>query len=411
MKAKKITSAVAGWTRNYTWRFGESTSPVVIWRIKVGFGIHMAKVAKRRGRYILDFYDNQGKRRWITTPKGTTKKKAREALREIEGRLEKGIYLPDKKIPLFHEVARDWLEYKQPNVRNSTLKKYRGYVKHHFIEIVDLKINRIDIAKIEKLIAKKQLSGMNITTLRKIISTLNQIMRYAVRHKYIEYNPVREIERPRDTGDVKRQIMQVLNPDEINRFLAVVDRPIFKTLFRLAIMSGARQGELLGLKWKDLDRLNNQIDIRRTFNENEWYPPKTTSSYRKINLGPSIMSELKKWRLTCPPCDLDLIFPNEVGKPINHSNLRSRQFYPALKRAQIRRIRFHDLRHTFASILIEQGENIKYIQTQMGHANPTVTLNTYAHLFSDVNPEAALRLEKTILNKNGIIRSRVSDTL
>ena len=85
---------------------------------------------------------------------------------------------------------------------------YRGHVKHHLIEIAGLKINRIDIARIEQLIAKKQLSEMSLTTLSKIMSTLNQIMSYAVRHKYIEYNPVREIERPRDTGDVKRQLLR-----------------------------------------------------------------------------------------------------------------------------------------------------------------------------------------------------------
>jgi integrase len=105
---------------------------------------------------------------------------------------------------------------------------------------------------------------------------------------------------------------------------------------------------------------------------------------------------LKKWKIACPPNKLDLVFPNEAGQPLNHCNVVNRYFAPALKDAKIDKIRFHDLRHTYASLLIEQGENIKYIQSQLGHSNPMVTLNVYAHLLNDVNQEAACRLENTI---------------
>jgi len=84
----------------------------------------MACIAKRRNRYVIDFYDNQGKRRWKTLPKGTTKVKAKESMREIEDQLARGIYLPDKKIPIFSKVAKDWLENKKPNVRHSSWKMY-----------------------------------------------------------------------------------------------------------------------------------------------------------------------------------------------------------------------------------------------------------------------------------------------
>ncbi len=97
----------------------------------------------------------------------------------------------------------------------------------------------------------------------------------------------------------------------------------------------------------------------------------------------------------------DLVFPNRVGKPINHNNLIQRHFYPALEKAELPKIRFHDLRHTYASLRIEQGENIKYIQSQLGHSNPTVTLNVYSHLMKSVNREAALRLENAIFEING----------
>ena len=202
-------------------------------------------------------------------------------------------------------------------------------------------------------------------------------------------------------GKKKKKSIEVLIPDEINELLDAVTDQKYKTLFRLAIMSGARQGELFGLKWSDIDWENSQVHIQRTFNNQQWYDVKTETSNRKIDLGPTTIAELKKWKLACPPNRLNLIFPNEAGGPLNHNNVVSRYFNPALKKAKIKRFRFHDLRHTYASLLIEQGENIKYIQSQLGHSSPTVTWNVYAHLMKKVNQEAACRLENTVFNSTG----------
>lgn len=117
-----------------------------------------------------------------------------------------------------------------------------------------------------------------------------------------------------------------------------------------------------------------------------------------------MITELKKWKLACPKSELDLVFPNEEGKPIDHHNMVKRYFIPVLEAAGLPTIRFHDLRHTFASLLIEQGENIKYIQSQLGHSSPTVTLNVYAHLMKPVNQEAACRLENTVFSEDGDIK-------
>jgi integrase len=360
----------------------------------------MAKVAKRHGRYVLDFYDNQGKRKRQTLKKDTTLKQAKTKLREIEDKLSKGIWIPSAEIPTFEKVAEDWLEYKKPNLRRSTWKVYEGHTKFHFEDIKHLKINRVTIQKIEKWIADRQKADMNISTLRKILVTFNQIMSYAVRHQYITYNPLRDAERPRRQGKEGKGVpkIRVLAPEEINALLDAVKSQKYRVLFKLAIMSGARQGELFGLKWSDLDWENSQVHIQRTFNNQAWYDVKTETSRRKIDLGPSMIAELKKWKLACPFNKLNLVFPNEAGQPFNHNNVISRYFDPALKDAGIERIRFHDLRHTYASLLIEQGENIKYIQTQLGHSSPTVTLNIYAHLMKKVNQEAACRLENAIFN-------------
>ena len=96
------------------------------------------------------------------------------------------------------------------------------------------------------------------------------------------------------------------------------------------------------------------------------------------------------------PNKLYLVFPNKAGGPIDHNSLLKRNFYPATEKSKIGAMRFHDLRHTDASLLIDHGENIKYIQSQLGHSSPTVTLNVYAHLMKPTNKAAVIRLENAI---------------
>ena len=91
----------------------------------------MACIAKRRNRWVIDFYDNQGKRRWKTLPEGTTKTEAKKVLRDIEDKIDKGVYIPQKNLPVFSEVADAWLKIKKPNIRHSTYKQYKGHLKNH----------------------------------------------------------------------------------------------------------------------------------------------------------------------------------------------------------------------------------------------------------------------------------------
>jgi integrase len=226
--------------------------------------------------------------------KGTTKKRAKELLRDIEDQLGKSTYLPKSEIPCFSKVAKDWLEHKKPNLRASTWSTYEGHTRNHFNDLNDIKINRITISDIEQYIIKRQEQGMNILTLRKILVSLGQVFAYAVRHRYIDYNPVREAEKPTGRGEIKKKITKVLLPEEINKLIEATEDKKYKVLFRLAIMSGARQGEIIGLKWSDIDWNNSQIHIQRTYNCQAWYDTKTETSNRKIDIGPSMMAELKK---------------------------------------------------------------------------------------------------------------------
>jgi integrase len=104
---------------------------------------------------------------------------------------------------------------------------------------------------------------MHILTLRKILVTLGQILAYAVRHRYIDYNPLRDAERPRGKGNTEEKKIKILTPTQIKALMDAVEDQKYKTLIQLAVMSGARQGELLGLKWSDVDWKNSQIHIQR----------------------------------------------------------------------------------------------------------------------------------------------------
>jgi integrase len=151
-------------------------------------------------------------------------------------------------------------------------------------------------------------------------------------------------------------------------------------MIQVAIFTGMRQGEILGLQWGDIDWSGRQIHVRRAWKEGAFTEPKTRNSIRRVDFPEFLVLELKKWRLQCPKGDLDLVFPSETGNPISHANLLQRGSYPALRRAGLRKIRFHDLRHTFASLMIANGEDIVRVSRLLGHASPNITLSIYSHM-------------------------------
>jgi len=350
---------------------------------------------------VLDYYDDQRIRRIKTMRKGTTKKEATDKLNKIVREIDGGTYLHVDQIPAFKKVAELWVEFKKTKVRASTLSVYEGHTKNHFAEFENIRMDRLNTITVEKYITDRQKEGMNIVTLKKVLVTLGQIFQYAVRHKYMRNNPLTDAERPETPIDQQRTKIQLLQPKEMVKFLGTIEDYKYKTLCTFAVMSGARQGELLGLVWDDILWKDKQVHIQRSFNNGALYPPKTASSNRKIDLGPSMMTELKKWRLACPKTDLNLIFPSQTGTHINRSNLMNRHFNEALKDAELPKIRFHDLRHFKASVMFEQGLNIVYIASQLGHASPKITLSVYAHVINPVNPEAATGYENLIFSADG----------
>lgn len=146
-----------------------------------------------------------------------------------------------------------------------------------------------------------------------------------------------------------------------------------------------------------MDFANKRINIKRTWQENRFYEPKARYSRRAVSVSDALIQELKihqaRQAVELPANEHDLIFTNEVGKPLDRTNLNNRIFQPALRLAGLRRVRFHDLRHSYTAALISSGENIKWIQEQLGHSSFMVTMDTYGHLLPEIEKDAAARLE------------------
>ena len=220
---------------------------------------------------------------------------------------------------------------------------------------------------------------------------LKEMFKHAMRWGYVKANPAEYVERPR----VELKEMETLTPDEVRRFLEQ-SPPQYRALFLMAVVTGMRRGELLALRKRDIDWKNSQIHVNRSVWKGKFVTPKSKASIRRIDMSPYLALELRNHILASPNNELDLVFPNSEGNLIDPDTMVRRKFLPTLKMAGIRKIRFHDLRHTNVAFRIEQGQNIKYIQNQLGHASIQTTLDRYGHLISDVNTEQAKKLDRIL---------------
>jgi len=216
---------------------------------------------------------------------------------------------------------------------------------------------------------------------------IKTIFKYARRWGYIQVSPAEDVDKYR----VEHKEMDFLRPDEITLLLKHAKEP-FRTFVFTAVLTGMRKGELLGLQWGDIDYNSNTIFVKRSLKwhtmkqsvnkRQRWYfdTPKTKYSVRAVTMSPKLKEALEIHQITCPVNEWELVFTNKEGNPLDPDNLIKREFQPVLRMAGLRQIRFHDLRHTYTSLLIAQGENIKFIQSQLGHASIQTTMDRYGHL-------------------------------
>ena len=189
---------------------------------------------------------------------------------------------------------------------------------------------------------------------------------------------------------LKRTEMKPLSPKQAKALLEAAGGDRFEAMYVLAITAGLRQGELLGLKWEDVDLEGGKLRVRRTLYKGNFTTPKTAKSRRTVKLTVRAVEALQRHREAQLEesekveglwQDHGLIFTTQVGTPVNRHNFYARNFKPLLKKGGLpHTVRFHDLRHTCATLLLSKNVNPKVVSEMLGHANVTVTLDTYSHV-------------------------------
>lgn len=241
-----------------------------------------------------------------------------------------------------------------------------------------LRIKDITPLEVQEFLLLLQDKGISPATTGKVYRVLKVLLRRAVALELLDRDPTVGISPPR----VERKEMRFLTPEEVNRLLEVTSGTDIGDLIAVAVMTGLRQGELLGLRWRDVDLPGRKISVVRSWHAVSGPTDlKTASSKRTVPIPQGLIPILEaRRRLMGFPEEENPVFP-EVGRSKDRRNLIAREFEPALERAGLPRIRFHDLRHTYAALAIEGGVDLRSLQAVMGHANITTTAHIYGHLY------------------------------
>jgi len=338
-----------------------------------------------------------------------TRKHAEALLAERLSQLNRGDYLEPKRTT-FAEYQKIWMDkyaIGEGQIRQSTLVMYDGYFRNHLLpRFGAMELAKIDVEDIQGFKAEKMTSGLAPQTVKHMLRLLRQMLEHAIDWGYLRENPAKKVRNPK----VPKKDMDFLTAQEVGVFLNHVTNKWY-AFFLTAIVTGLRAGELLAMKWGNLDWNRGQYFVRETWLRPRHgelptiADPKTKTSVAHVDLTPICLEAIKHHRtlqneeklaLGHEYQNLDLIFCTSKGGMLDSSNIMKRVFHPVLKSAGLRQIRLHDLRHTCASLLISQGESPKYIQKQLRHASIEMTFDGYGHLFPDTNREVARRLDETL---------------
>ena len=372
------------------------------------------------------YFRVDGKQHWKSF---RTRDAAELYLAQAKAAKVSGEFRPPTKIR-FADFAQEWLrDYAKPNVKERTYETYDASLRNHvapeFGSRYLTEITRKDIdafladwiasgprfqmrlqrareaelraAREEKRARRTIRLGRSPSTVANALTPLREMLGHVVEWGYLTSNPAARVRRPRAVQREASERMQILQSGEIHGLLEHA-RPGYRALFMTAVTTGMRLGELLAVRWGDVDWRSRQIWVRRNVTRTgRFQEPKTRGSVRAIAMPQTLVNALRHHLVASEHSrEDDLIFANGCGKSQDGPNMVRREFKPALRRAGLRQIRFHDLRHTFASLLVAQGEHPKYISEQLGHASVQITLDRYGHLMPHSYDDAAARLETAL---------------
>jgi len=368
-------------------------------------------VRKRGDRWAAVIYAGRdpqsGKHqyRWFTH---ATKRDAEAHLVQLQAQGHAGGALPPARLRV-GEYLEQWLrDYAAGQVAATTRRSYEDTARLHIIPALGpLPLSRLSAPAIQGYLSEKLQQGLSSTTVRYHAAILGQALRRAVRWGLLTRNPMEFVDLPRRT----RREMRVLDEEQVRLFLGEAKKssPHYM-LYLAAVTTGMRQGELLGLRWRDLDFVLGTATVQQTLyrlgREQLFRQPKTATSRRTIPLPAALLDELRRLRdaqasatraLGSVYEDRDLVFCQPTGKPLHAHNIAQRDFRQVLARAGLPRIRFHDLRHCHATHLLRAGVNAKVVQERLGHSSAAFTLTTYGHAMPGMQEEAVRLLATRLL--------------
>ena len=294
----------------------------------------------------------------------------------------------------------EWFEnVAKIKVRPSSHQTYRGYIDNHIKpnigNILLEKLTTMDLQKlyrklltkgrVERIESKEQPKGLSSKTVRNINQVISSALDLAVAQKIILTNPTDACELPK----VEHQEMQTIPAEQLRAFLREAKASGVYEMYYIELATGLRRGELLGLKWSDVDWKNGIIKVRRQVAGIDGKiveaPLKTKNSYRAVTISQQAIEVLKQQKAKTND---QYVFPSPNGGPISPDSVRH-MLHRVLERAGIPKVRFHDLRHTFATIALQNGVDIKTVSGMLGHFSAGFTLDTYAHVTTAAQKEAA----------------------
>ena len=307
------------------------------------------------------------------------------------------------------EFLSRWLDTSvKDNVRPRTLGNYRLQVRQHIIPALGrMKLKSLSPAHVQGFYRSKLDAGLKPSSVRYIHAVLHRALKQAVRWGLVPRNVTEAVDIPKLT----REEINALSPEETRRFLAAARGDRLEALYVLAVHCGPRRGELLGLRWSDVDldagtlRINRQVQRMHDGSGLVFSEPKNKKARRTIRLTNAASEALRrhrkrqaeeKLRIGTLYQDQGLVFATEIGTPLEPSNIDNRSFKPLLAKAGLRSIRFHDLRHTCATLMLSQGVNPKIAQERLGHSTIAQTMDTYSHVLPDMQDQAAAALESAL---------------
>jgi integrase len=360
---------------------------------------------RKNGGWSAQYTVHTAEGRKRKTLYGKTRQEVAAKLARALSDREGGLIFDAEGLKLGEYLGR-WLEDSvKGTVRNTTYERYEQITRTHIVPMLGaIKLKALTPTHVRGLY-KEKLSSLSPRTVQYIHVTLHKALKQAVSDGLIPRNATEAVKPPQ----VRREEIRPLTPEQVKMLLDAASGDRLEALYVLAVHTGLRQGELLGLKWDDIDLQARTLQVRRALTTAKGGPrlaaPKTKGSRRRVSLT-RVAAQAFKGHLERQLEEIDradslwqengLVFASETGAPLDRRDLTSRRFKPLLERAGLPHFRFHDLRHTCATLLLTQNVNPKVVSEMLGHSSIAITLDTYSHVLPNMQDSAARALEEAL---------------